>query len=203
MNAPAAPRTTDNPRKADHPVAPMFTDRHSARAFTDAVLSEAELMTMLEAARWAPSGSNVQPTRITWSLRGEPAFDRIAAALGPYNKVWAEKASALLVLASQDYVEKDGQRVPHPSAAFDAGAAWMSLALQAHLMGWVAHAMGGYAKDAAAEAVALPEGHSTHVVIAIGRKGDPASLPEHQRPREVPNGRNPMAALAFHGTMAR
>ena len=188
-----------NPRRADHPVAPMFTDRHSPRAFTDEAISQADLMTILEAARWAPSGSNVQPTRIVWGLRGDAAFDRIAAALGPYNKIWADKAAALLVLASKDYVEKDGARVVHPSAAFDAGAAWMSLALQAHLMGWAAHAMGGYDKGAAAEAVALPDGHMPHVVVAIGRKGDPASLPEHQRPREVPNGRQPLSAMAWPG----
>lgn len=199
MNAPAAPRLTDNPRKADHPVDPMFTARHSARAFTDRAFTEADLMTILEAARWAPSGSNVQPARIVWALRGQPAFDAIAAALGNSNRIWAEKAAALLVMASKDEVERDGARVAHPSAAFDAGAAWMSLALQTHLMGWVAHAMGGYDKDKAAAAVALPSGHSTHVVIAIGQKGDPSSLPEPQRPREVPNGRSPLSAMAFAG----
>ena len=48
-------------RQPDHPVAPMFTDRWSPRAFSDAPMSEAELLTLFEAARWAPSASNLQP----------------------------------------------------------------------------------------------------------------------------------------------
>ncbi len=190
---------TQPPRLADHPVDPMFVTRHSARAFTDATIDESDLLSILEAARWAPSGANVQPTRIAWALRGDAAVADILASLADGNRVWAERAAALLVVASKDHVEKEGERLPHVSAAFDAGAAWMSLALQAHLMGWVAHAMGGFDKAGVARRLGLPDGHTPHVVVAIGRKGDAASLPEHLRPREVPNGRMPLDQIARRG----
>lgn len=195
MNAAAMPI-----RRADHPVDAMFLERHSPRAFTDAPLSEAEVLTLLEAARWAPSGSNLQPWRFAWGLRGDAGFALIADTLVPSNRVWAEKAAALFVVASKAVVERDGVTHPHPSHAFDAGAAWMSLALQAHLLGLKAHAMGGFDKDKAAKTLNLPEGHVVHAVVAVGHMGTPDLLPEGLRPREVPSLRKPLAEIAQRGS---
>lgn len=195
MNAPVKPH-----RLPEHPVDPLFIERHSPRAFTDETMTRAELMTLLEAARWAPSGANVQPTRLVWGLRGDAGFERIAATLAPGNRVWAEKAAALVVIASKTFTGEGDDLRAHISHAFDAGAAWMSLALQAHLQDWVAHAMGGFDKAAAAETLGLPEGHDLHVVVALGRKGTPELLPEAYRPREVPSTRLPLAEIARHGS---
>ena len=184
------------PRVPDHPVDAMFIDRHSGRAYASTPLVQEELLTLLEAARWAPSGSNTQPTRLVWGLRGDPTFARIAETLGAGNKLWAEKAAALVVVASMTHVVRDGAEVALPSHAFDAGAAWISLALQAHLRGWMAHAMGGFDKARAAEDLGLTGAFQLHVVVAIGQEGDPALLPEGLRAREVPSGRLPLAQIA-------
>lgn len=45
-------------RKADHPVEELFVARWSPRAMTGAPLSDAEIQTLFEAARWAPSTYN-------------------------------------------------------------------------------------------------------------------------------------------------
>lgn len=187
-------------RHADHPIDAQFLNRHSPRAFTDAVIPEAELLTLLEAARWAPSGSNVQPLRMVWARRPGADFDALAGVLVPGNRVWAERASALVLIASATENVRDGVASPHGSHAFDAGAGWMSLALQAHLRGWVAHAMGGFDTLAAAKVVGLPEAHALHAVVAIGRQGPAESLPEPLRPREAPNGRKPLTEIAFEGS---
>ena len=184
------------PRVPDHPVDPMFTDRRSGRAYSGTTLDQEELLTLLEAARWAPSGSNSQPTRLVWGRRGDDTFAAIAETLVPGNKLWAEKAAALVVVASLTHRERDGAEVALPSHAFDAGAAWMSLALQAHQRGWMAHAMGGFDKEKAAEDLGLTGPFQLHVVVAIGQEGDPALLPEGLRPREVPSGRLPLAQIA-------
>jgi nitroreductase len=186
-------------RTPDHAIDPMFLNRHSARAFTEAAMSEAELLTLLEAARWAPSASNLQPTRFVWSLRGEDRFTHILQSLAASNRIWAEKAAALVVVASRTAMDRDGAKVALGTHAFDAGAAWMSLALQAHLRGWIAHAMGGFDKASAAQAVTLPEDHTLHAVVALGRPGTPDLLPESYRPREVPSGRLPLGEIARHG----
>lgn len=187
-------------RRPDHGVAPMFPARWSPRSLTEAPVTEAEVMTLLEAARWAPSASNHQPWRLVWALRDEPAFDAIAAALVPFNQDWAGKAAALIVVASDDRVAgRDGSTTTNRWAAFDSGAAWMSLALQASAMGLVAHAMGGFDATALARALALPEAHSLHAVVAVGHQGRPEDLPEGLRAREVPSPRKTLAEIARRG----
>lgn len=190
-------------RSPDRPVDPQFTGRWSPRAFGDATIGEEELLALFEAARWAPSASNLQPWRLAWGLRGEPAFAAILATLDAGNRLWAARAAALVAVASKTVrITAKGEAVANPTHAFDAGAAWMSLALQAHLSGWAAHAMGGFDKAAAAAALHLPADCALHAVVAIGRPGDPAGLPETLRAREVPNGRAPVTDWAMRGRFA-
>ena len=187
-------------RQPDHPVNAQFPARWSPRSFSDALVSESEVMSLLEAARWAPSASNNQPARFVWGLRGDAGFAAILEALVPFNRDWAGRAAALVVVASRDITVTAEQKVmPNRWAAFDAGAAWMSLALQAQAMGLIAHAMGGFDVPALTAAVGLPDGHSLHAVVALGHQGPVEQLPEGLRAREVPNQRNPLAASAFRG----
>jgi len=72
------------PRHADHPIAPQFLGRWSPRALRPEV-TEAELLSCLEAARWAPSTSNTQPWRYVVALAGEPSFATMLAGLVPFN----------------------------------------------------------------------------------------------------------------------
>ena len=187
-------------RIADHPIDPQFLGRWSPRAFDGSVVTEADMLTLLEAARWAPSSNNVQPWRLVWALRGDAGFDAIAATLVPFNHAWAHKAAGFVVVASKTTVPRDGEEKPNPSHAFDAGAAWAHLALQAHLSGLFAHAMGGFDAAALASAIALPFNHMIHAVVAIGRQGDPATLPDNLRARETPNGRMPLTETTHRGT---
>lgn len=187
-------------RQPDHPVAPEFLARWSPRAFTDRALSEAEVMSLLEAARWAPSASNHQPWRLVWALRKDEAFAAIRDTLTGKNPVWAGKAAVLLAVASKGTVtNRDGAEVANRTAGFDTGAAWMSLALQAHAMGLAAHAMGGFDKDKLAAAVHLPEGHTLHCVVAVGEQGPSEALPEDLQAREKPSHRKPVAETAWRG----
>ncbi|MFN3577131.1 MAG: nitroreductase family protein, partial [Tabrizicola sp.] len=94
---------------------------------------------------------------------------------------------------------REGAEVVNRTAGFDTGAAWMSLALQAHAMGLVAHAMGGFDRDRLAEAVGLPAGHTLHCVVAVGEQGPADALPDHLAAREKPSARKPIAAISSHG----
>lgn len=188
-------------RHSEHPIDPQFLQRWSPRALNPA-LSEAELLCCLEAARWAPSGSNTQPWRYVVARQGKPAFGAVLAALLPFNQAWAHRAGALVVACSltESVPTPEHPSKPLPGSGFDAGAAWMSLALQAHALGLVAHAMGGFTRDALARAIELPaQGVRIDCVIALGRPGDPTELPEDLRAREQPNGRRPLAELVKDG----
>lgn len=190
-----------SPRQPDHPVDPQFPARWSPRAFDATAMTEAEVMRLLEAARWAPSASNLQPARFGWGVRGDAAFAAILAALVPFNREWAQAAAALIVVASKPHSEKRGEQVANVWHGFDAGAAWMSIALQAQAMGLVAHAMGGFEAGPLAAALRLPEGYALHAVVAVGTQGPVESLPETLRAREMPSGRKPLSEVAGHGVV--
>jgi nitroreductase len=159
-------------------------------------LTQEELFTIFEAGRWAPSSYNVQPWRFVYGLAETPEFAAILGLLIEFNQAWAHKAGAL-VLVTSSKVDASGK--PFPTHAFDAGAAWMSMALQATKMGLVAHAMAGYSPEKAREALAIPEEFETHCVVAFGRPGSPDDLPPKLKAREVQSDRRPLAELAFRG----
>lgn len=194
--------TTANGRTADHPIDPLFLERWSPRAFTGEVMPKADLETILEAARWAPSSYNSQPWRFVYALRDTPAWDHLFGLLNPFNQSWAKQAGALIIIMSCETMLPPGadQRVPSHSHSFDAGAAWGYLALQAERSGWAAHAMVGFDMARAATELHMPPGHRVEAAIAIGRKGDKSLLPEAMAAREMPNTRESLAASMFEGS---
>ena len=191
-----------NTRQADHPVDAQFTERWSPRAFTGEAMTEAEVMALLEAARWAPSSNNGQPWRFAIALRGDPLWDALLDSMNPTNRSWATHAGAIVAVASYQLAARAGSEAAKPNAmhAFDTGAAWAYLAMQASLSGWAAHGMGGFDKEQAARAIRLPVEHSLQMLAVIGRRGDAALLSDALREREAPNGRRPLTELAVRGS---
>lgn len=191
-------------RNATHPVHPMFTERWSPRSFTGEVLPQEVLQSLFEAARWAPSASNMQPWRFLYGHAGTPAFQSILDGLVPFNQGWAHKASALIVVLSKKTSVAPGQTEakPNPWHSFDAGSAWMSLALQAHHLGWATHGMGGFDGAKLREGLAIPADVAVECVVAVGKRGDKAALPEGLQARELPNDRVPLAQIAAEGGWA-
>ena len=188
-------------RTPEFPVEAHFTQRWSPRAFTGRPISTQEMMSLFEAARWAPSASNTQPWRFVYDLAGSEGFRTIFQTLVPFNQGWAHRASALIAVLSATMSTAPGatESKPSPQHAFDTGAAWMSLALQAHLMGWCAHAMGGFDKEALRQALGVPDTFALHCVVAVGEPGDKDLLDESLQARETPNSRQPLSALVCEG----
>lgn len=191
-----------NNRQPGHPIDRMFLERWSPRAFTGEEIPVETLMTMFEAARWAPSSYNSQPWRFIWARRATPHFETFLGLLTGANPQWCRNASALVFVVPSETMTAAGQAEPVPSRthSFDAGAAWMSLALQAHLLGWHAHGMVGVDFGAVAEKLRVPPGFKVEAGIAIGRRGDPGQLSEALRAREMPNDRRPLSETVFEGT---
>ncbi|SHH45333.1 nitroreductase family protein [Massilia sp. CF038] len=185
-----------NARTPDHPIDPQFTERWSPRAFADKPVTHEQVLTVLEAARWAPSGSNLQPWRFFYGVRGEPEFDTLLSLLVPFNEGWARNAGALMIIAS--VTSYDGTR-PIRTHSFDAGSAFMSLSLQAHAMGLVAHGMAGVEYDKVPLVLGMPDNLQVEAAVAIGYQGDAASLPDALRQRETPSQRVPLDELVFKG----
>lgn len=183
-------------RKADHGVDPLFVRRWSSRAMSGDPLPEGTLMTLLEAARWAPSSYNGQPWRFRWALRDGPHWDAFLGFLKENNRIWCVRAGALIALVSRT-VDDDGD--PAPTHALDAGMALQNLLLQGSRLGLVTHALAGIDREAARVGLAVPAGHEVRCMVAVGRPGRADLLPEHLRARELPSGRKPLADLAGAG----
>jgi len=186
-------------RTADHPVNKIFLERWSPRAFTGESIPEDVLMTIFEAARWAPSSYNSQPWRFIYGLKGTPAFEKILGLLVPANQGWAKNAAVLVVIASKTTMSPRGTEMPSHSHSFDAGAAWQNLALQASLLGWPSHGMTGFDIPRAATELGVPEGYRVEAALAIGKQGDKSILPEQVQAMEAPNARNPLSSFVFEG----
>lgn len=193
--------TEANQRQTDQPVNALFLERWSPRAFDGKPMPAADLMTVLDAARWAPSANNNQPWRFIYGIHGTEAFDRLASLLVDGNRRWAEKAGALVFIVSVDKTGQpgDAERRAIPTHSFDAGAAWMALALQARMLGYFTHAMAGVKKDEIPAALGFNGDMTMEAAVAIGHMGQPDSLPEELKAREKPNQRHPLSDLAFEG----
>lgn len=193
--------TTVGNRTADHPIDPLFLERWSPRAFTGEAISEADLMTMFEAARWAPSSYNSQPWRFVYARRDTPHWEPMLSLLIEFNQSWAKTASAIVILASSSTMLPPGKTEPVPSHShsLDAGAAWCSFALQATKMGWYTHGMVGFDLQRAFAELNFPAGYRVDAAIAVGRKGDKSMLPEFLAAREEPSPRKPLSETVFEG----
>jgi nitroreductase len=186
-------------RQADHPVDRIFVDRWSPRAMSGEEISNEELLTLFEAARWSPSSMNNQPWRMLYAPRTSSYWPLFFDLLVDSNKVWCARAAALLVVISKTTFE-NGK--PCRTHSYDSGAAWVSLALQGSLMGLVVHGMQGFDYDRARITLDIPEEFQVEAMAAIGRPGRIEDLPEQLQARETPNERRPLTQSVCEGTFS-
>ena len=192
---------TDQPRTAPYAIEPLFLDRWSPRAFDGSAMPQADLDTIMEAARWAPSAFNYQPWRFLYAHRDSKDWPTFLSALMPFNQSWAQHASVLIYVLSDSMMDGKDGATPSHSHSFDTGAAWALLALQATRLGYQAHGMTGVDFDAARVALEIPDRFRLEAAAVIGRLGDKASLPEALQAREKPSDRKPIADFAFEGRL--
>lgn len=190
-------------RSTTRPVAPQFLDRWSPRAFDGSAIDAETLLTLFDAARWAPSAYNYQPWRFAYALRGDAHWETLLGLLLPFNAGWAGSASALVYVLSDRLITAPGgtEATPATTASFDAGAAWAQLALQAHLLGLHSHAMAGFDHARAPQVLGAGDRYKVEAAIAIGRIADKSTLPEALQSRETPSPRKPVEELAFPGRL--
>jgi nitroreductase len=162
------------------------------------------LASAFEAARWAPSASNVQPWRFLVARNGDAYWEDFVSLLAPRNALWASQASALIVILSELKLERRGEMVDNVSHSFDAGAAWANFAHQALLLGWHTHGIGGFDREAARALLAVPEDFAIEAIVALGaaRRRSIRSTPISTA-GESPSTRRPIAETVFAGRLGQ
>ncbi len=187
-------------RTPDYPIEPLFLRRWSPRAMSGEPILEQELMTLFEAARWAPSTYNEQEWRFLYARCEGTHWPVFLGLLVEANRVWCSRAAVLAVVLAHRVFSRNGQ--PNPVHEFDAGAAFENLCLQGAAMGLVVHGMAGFDRQRARIELRVPQEYAVLAMIAIGRPGDPADLPPQLREREVPSLRKPVSELVREGPFA-
>lgn len=191
------PDWLENPREPDHQVDPLFIERFSPKLFDGEPLDQDLVLRCFEAARWAPSSFNEQPWRFVYARRERSEdFERLLEVLNEHNRRWARTASVLAVIFARRRLTRNEK--PNRVAEFDAGSAWMSLTLQARLLGLYTHGMAGIDRAAAHELLGVPEAdYSCPCAFALGRLAPEDAAPDSDR--RTPNDRKPLSEIAFEG----
>lgn len=184
-------------RKPDYPIDPLFTDRWSARAMTGESISNHELLTLFEAARWAPSAGNSQPWRMFYAHRDTEHWPVFFNLLVEANQAWCRLAAVLVVFASSTIREGTGK--PLQTHSYDTGSAWENFFLQGMKQGLVVHGMAGFDYVKAKRELNLPDELKVEAMAAVGRPGPIENLPESFRARETPSQRKPVSEFVFEG----
>jgi len=179
--------------QTEQPIHELLANRWSPRALNpNHTITTPELISLLEAARWAPSSMNKQPWRFLVARRGDENFARLEKTLKDTNSIWAPNASVfILVLADQTPLNSQ--------VAFDLGLATSALTLQASAIDLHTHQMAGFDKELAIKELSIPSDLSPVVVIAVGKVDNPTVLNDELRERELkPRSRKELSELVLN-----
>ncbi len=185
--------------ETQYPIHELLRRRWSPRAFSDRRVEPETLRSLLEAARWAPSSNNEQPWSFIAVTKGNEAeHGRLLSCLMEGNIPWAQRAPVLMVSVARLSFEDNGK--PNRHAFHDVGQAVANLSVQATALGLVVHQMAGFHPDKVKELYGVPEQFEPVAVITIGYPGDPESLPERLKKRELaPRERKALTGFVFAG----
>ena len=184
-------------RTADHPIDKLFLDRWSPRAMTGEAIPHEELLTLFEAARWAPSSYNNQPWRMLYAHRDTEHWQLFFDLMVEGNQAWAKNAGALILFISKTTFDYNGK--PSITHTYDAGAAWQNFALQGWLKGYVVHGMQGFDYERARIELRIPDDFKVEAMAAVGFPADPNVLPEQLRNNEALSDRRKLEQTICEG----
>jgi nitroreductase len=180
----------------------LIASRWSPRAFAaDQPVSDADLIALLEAARWAPSCFNDQPWRFIVCNKNThtSAWQKALSVIAEKNQLWAKNAPILLLsVAMSNFAHNDK---PNRWAMYDTGAATLSLCLQANALGLISHQMGGFDADQARVVFNLPDNATPMAMIAVGYQAEADQLAtDFQSAEAAERSRNALSKHFFAGT---
>ncbi|MEM9227305.1 MAG: nitroreductase family protein [Verrucomicrobiota bacterium] len=181
----------------DHEILPIIQERYSPYVLTGQPVEKSQVLSCLEAARWAASSFNEQPWRYILALREDgPAWDKALSCLVEANQEWAKQAGALILACVKKTFAYNGK--PNRVAEHDLGLAGCSLTLQAQSLGLHVHMMGGIDADAIKAGYQVPDGFEPLTAIAMGYAGAPETGdPELAKRDTGPRERMPLSAFVF------
>jgi nitroreductase len=187
------------PAATDVSLHELIRNRWSPRAFSEEPVGPEVLRSLFEAARWAPSSNNEQPWAYMVAAKDDPEnFAKMLSVLVEFNANWAKHAPVLALSVAHLKAQRDAK--PNRVALHDVGSASAQLTLEANARGLQVHQMAGFDADKARQTFAIPADWEPVAAMAIGYPGNPESLPEKLRERELaPRTRKPLGEFVMSG----
>ncbi len=181
-----------------HTIHELIKSRWSPRMFSDRPISDEDMNSLFEAARWAASSNNLQPWRFMYFRKGTEAYDQVFNCLAEFNQRWVGNAPVLILTAYKEKTPK-GQENFH--ALHDLGLSVGNMSLQAEAMGIALHQMAGIDWRKMQEILKVPEGSHISTAIAAGHYGgDSEELEEDFKEMEYSERkRNPITTFVAEG----
>jgi nitroreductase len=186
------------PAETSVPIHDLIRHRWSPRAFDPRPVEPEKLRGLFEAARWAPSSYNAQPWYFIVGTKDDPEnYNRVLDTFVEFNQGWAKQAP-VLALSVAKLTFDDGK--PNRHAFHDVGQAAASLTIQAEALGLSVHQMAGIDPEKARNLFHIPADYEAVAGMALGYAGDPSSLGDEMRKRELaPRQRKPLDSFVFTG----
>jgi nitroreductase len=185
-----------------YPINELARKRWSGRAYDpDRTLTGQQIITLLEAARWAPSCFGDEPWRyIVCNRDTRPgAWQKALESLTEANQDWAKLAPVIILGFAGSVLSRNGK--PNRWGQYDTGAATMSLCLQATAMDLMVHQMGGFDVDKVRSSFTVPEEFTPMVVLTVGYQLPMERIPEQLQERETAaRVRRPLEQTFFDGS---
>jgi nitroreductase len=190
--------STGTPENQLPDVLDVIRSRWSPVIYSSETVEPWKLLSVLEAARLAPSSFNEQPWSFLIARKEEPEeFARMLSCLAPGNVTWAQNVPVLIISVAKlqfAHNQKDNRHAFH-----DTGIATGFLMLQAAGLGLAAHGMAGFDAEKARQLYEIPASHEAVAALALGYPGDDNDAPEALRKRNVRKGRRTLDQLVFAG----
>jgi len=182
--------------KTGHPINELIAKRWSARAFSTRPVERSKLLSILEAARWAPSSRNEQPWRYIVFTNDNPEKLKKAQSVLKDINDYAKRAPILIcAITKKTYSDNANYNRLH---FHDLGAANENMFLEAFNQGLIMHEMGGFDVQKAREVFKIPEDFEVGIMIAIGYQATHHILPERLIEKAfIPRQRKPLSEIAF------
>lgn len=179
----------------------LIASRWSGRAYDAAkMLTREQIISLVEAARWAPSCFGDQPWRyiVFDKATNQSGWEKAFACLVEGNQAWAKDAPLLLLACADSVLSQNGK--PNHWGQYDTGAASLNLSLQATALGLMVHQMGGFDADKSKTEFSIPEQFTPMAMMTVGYQLAETAIPDDIKEREYnARARNTLDENFFEG----
>jgi nitroreductase len=156
-----------------NPVLAAIRSRRVTRAFTDEPVARADLETVLDAVRWAPTAGNRHLQRFV--ATDDPTTLRLLRMTAP--GMIALPTAAVVICTDRALAADYGFPPGAPGPHVDVGTAAATLLLAAHAIGLGAGPVTSFSRAAAAVVLRLPAGRVPEMIVCLGHPAPRAPGP--------------------------